>query len=223
MKQDARYDLKAQYRIKMMASLAFVLLVAVLLVRLWPEPRSHERDLVFLPPGETIVVQQIQPTTQQPPRTPPPPRPVHPIPVPDDTILDEMHVEQTDIPPAAGAEQGAEGEADGVPAFVAHAEQGPRSLRLVEPEYPPAAQRAGIRARIVVEVRVDSRGNVEESRIVGRYLLNSNGREQRVSAELGYGLEEAALAAAGRWRFRPALHRGVPVGTITTLTFSFGV
>ncbi|MFV1981585.1 MAG: energy transducer TonB [Rhodothermia bacterium] len=40
---------------------------------------------------------------------------------------------------------------------------------------------------------------------------------------VGFGVEEAALSAADRWRFRPARHGGRVVQTYYTLTFRFGV
>jgi hypothetical protein len=62
---------------------------------------------------------------------------------------------------------------------------------------------------------------VTEATVVGRWRLDDEGRASPV-ASLGYGLDDAALSAAHRSRFRPATHRGEPVPTRTTITFTFG-
>ena len=72
-------------------------------------------------------------------------------------------------------------------------------------------------------VSSDERGNVSEAQVVKRYLVNKDKTERTFVQEIGYGVEEAALAAAGRWMFRPAREGGKIVRSYTTLTFSFGV
>ena len=89
----------------------------------------------------------------------------------------------------------------------------------MEPEYTREARRARIRTEIVVEVQVSPTGQVLSATVVERYLLTP--RRRRVDT-LGYGLEEAALAAARRWRFRPARVNDQPVASFTRITFSFG-
>jgi len=59
----------------------------------------------------------------------------------------------------------------------------------VAPVYSPAAARAGKHGRIVMAVRVDARGDVDEVKV-----LHSTGSSQ---------LDEAAVKAARQWRFAP--------------------
>ncbi len=215
---------RATYPLRMMASLAFTLGLVMLVVRLWPVPdRSASPTTIYrsLAP-EVIALEEIMPTRQARP-APPPPIPPLPVVVPDEIPLEEVDInpdvnrlflEEPGTDPFA-AEGALEGTLAAAPAF----EVGPKPIRFVEPEYTRAARRARIRAEIVVEVQVSPTGQVLSAAIVERYLLTPH--RQRVDT-LGYGLEEAALAAARRWRFRPARVNEQPVSSFTRITFSFG-
>jgi protein TonB len=74
-----------------------------------------------------------------------------------------------------------------------------------------------------VEVLIDEKGRVIESKIVDRFIYEDKDEPPTPVARIGYGIEEAALTAADRWRFRPARHGGRAVQTYYTLTFRFGV
>ena len=63
----------------------------------------------------------------------------------------------------------------------------------------------------------------ESARIVERYLLNRDGSEREAVSEIGYGIEESALAASQRHTFRPAIQGGQRVKSYSTLTFRIGV
>lgn len=78
----------------------------------------------------------------------------------------------------------------------------PRPFVLVPPPYPPLALGDGV---VVVEVRVDEKGQVVEAQAV-------------VSAP---GFDGAAADTARAWRFRPALREGVPVAANVYLVFGF--
>jgi TonB family protein len=64
-----------------------------------------------------------------------------------------------------------------------------------EPVYPESAKAAGVEADVLVELIVDERGDVESARVV---------------RHAGYGLDEAAIVAARRWRFSPRTVNGRP-------------
>jgi protein TonB len=84
----------------------------------------------------------------------------------------------------------------------------PALVTVPKPGYPPIAQRMRVEGVVTVEVLVDEHGTVRDSRVV-----------KRVAQDVG--LNEAALAAAQKARFKPATKEGVPVKMWYTLTFPF--
>ena len=69
----------------------------------------------------------------------------------------------------------------------------------VKPRYPLLARRRGLQGRVVVKVQIDRSGQV---------------RQVVVASSSGYRLlDQAAVKAVQRWRFRPALRQGVAVST----------
>ena len=99
----------------------------------------------------------------------------------------------------------------------------PKPILIAEPEHPRAARRRGIRAEIILQVDIDSRGRVTAHEILSRYLLGDDGQSREPVQALGYGLEDAAVSAAQRWRFRPARKEGKAVASRYVLTMKFGV
>ena len=75
------------------------------------------------------------------------------------------------------------------------------------PRYPTVARRRGIEGTVTLEVRVDGAGLPERVAIA-----RSSGSTL---------LDEAALEAVRRWRFRPALRSGEPVAGIVTVPITF--
>ena len=74
------------------------------------------------------------------------------------------------------------------------------------PAYTDAARRARIEGDIVLEVLFPGAGNL---------------RVVRVVHGLGYGLEQNALDAAAKIRFRPSSQEGRPVDTVAMVRISF--
>ncbi len=217
------------YRLRFLSSLALSLLVVLAFFHFWPHRNAPDLShTIFSVRGKEVVqIEDMAPTRQQA-RKPPPPAPLPPVPVPDDFILPEEELTFTselslETLTDEGPDERTEAGTTGNGALLA-IEEGPRPVRFVEPEYTPAARKRKIRAQIVVEVLVDEHGRVTQARIVERFLLSKNPDEPPVPVDtIGYGLEQAALTAAQRWRFRPARKNGTPVKTFTTLTFRFGV
>ena len=77
------------------------------------------------------------------------------------------------------------------------------------PRYPPAAARAGIEGTVILIIDVDANGNVTNVAVE----KSSRNRD----------LDRAAMEAARKWRFEPALHRGAPVGVWMTLPVRFAL
>lgn len=85
----------------------------------------------------------------------------------------------------------------------------PVVVRRVPPEYPDLAQRAEATGTVEVVVTIDREGFVRDAAVLR-------------SSAIGV-LEDAALDAARRWRFRPARQRGVAVEARTVLRFRFSL
>lgn len=72
----------------------------------------------------------------------------------------------------------------------------PVLLVKIEPAYSEEARKGKVQGTVVLLVEIDANGRP---------------RDIRVRRPLGFGLEERAVEAVGRWRFRPAYRDGKPV------------
>ena len=84
----------------------------------------------------------------------------------------------------------------------------PVVITQVKPEYTPEAMRAKVQGLVMVECVVLSDGTVGNARIIR-------------SLDPVFGLDEQAIAAAKKWRFKPGLMNGRPVPVIVTIELSF--
>lgn len=217
--------IQQRYVLRIMASLAFTLLLLIGVVRFWPASPDAPSDAIYNAAGEeTIQIEEIVPTSQTREQRPPPPAPLPPVVVPNDVIDAVEPIDFTDAHlPIENPGQDATHQ-DGTQTRTVAARQpdvNARLLRYVEPEYPQAARRRDVRAEVVIEVNVNPAGQVTSASIVRRTLLGDEDTASRTVDKLGYGLEEAALAAARQCLFRPAQANGEPVATRTTLTIRF--
>ena len=221
--RDRSWRASETYRLRMLGSMAAALLLCVMLVRYWSMPNAAPVQSYSDVSQDRIQLEEIQPTDQDLRRQPPPPAPLPPEVVPEDELVD-TEIDWSDmaldvVEPGEDAQrrdgQAEEAVSRAQPSTTA------RLLRAPQPTYTEQARDAGIRGRIEVLVAVDARGQVESAHIRNQWEVDAEGREQATGA-LGYGLEEAALAAARRARFRPATADGEPVATQTVITFRFG-
>ncbi len=216
-----------EYRLRILGSLAFSLLLVWAGFRWWPLPGPYEpADINYDVRGQEIITMEEIAQTRQEVKTPPPPAPLPPVVVPDDVVLEDIElVFRDDF--LAIENTGADAEAEiGVPIgdnMSFRADSGPKPVKIVQPKYTREARRKKVRAEIVLEVLVDDRGQVSEIRVIERYLLNKDKTEREAVDIVGYGLEEAAHEAASGWIFRPAREGGKAVRSYTTLIFSFGI
>ena len=95
----------------------------------------------------------------------------------------------------------------GRPAFgqYVYVEELPEATTKVPPVYPAEARRAGVDGTVMVQVLVLEDGTVGECRIV-----------KSVPA-----LDDAAVAAARQWRFKPAMSKGQPVAVWVAVPIRF--
>lgn len=82
----------------------------------------------------------------------------------------------------------------------------PSLLFKVEPEYSEEARKAKFQGTVVLYVVVDEKGQP---------------RELRVVRPLGLGLDEKAIEAVQKWRFKPGLKDGRPVAVAATIEVNF--
>lgn len=230
-------------RLRGLGSLVLSLLLVVGMFRFWPtsdEQSEASNRIAEVRPQEIIELELIEPTVQDftvPPSLPPPPQDVllPPVEVPDNRVIEERVRELELSVPSANAVPNAPPAPPPGPAgpprpastpprpvLVRNPDRSPVPVRFSEPAYPQAARDDGIRARVRIEVLVDERGQVRDTRITERVRLGRGDSEERVSS-LPYGIEQSALAAARRYQFRPARHDGRAVQSYTTITCNFGL
>jgi TonB family protein len=82
----------------------------------------------------------------------------------------------------------------------------PALLYKVEPEYSEEARKAKYQGIVVLYVEVDPAGRAQNVRVLQR---------------LGLGLDEKAIDAVRKWRFRPGLKDGKPVTVAATVEVNF--
>jgi protein TonB len=154
---------------------------------------------------QEIIIENI-PQTQQIERPPPPARPSVPVESEDEDIADDLTIEETDLdsfeawdappPPPEGPRV----------KFIPY-DDPPQPLSSIRPVYPEIAQEAGIEGTVVVQVFVDNRGRVQDTLIL-KGIPNT-------------GLDEAAVAAIKKTRFRPARQRERAVGVWISIPVNF--
>lgn len=76
----------------------------------------------------------------------------------------------------------------------------------VEPEYPETASKAGKEAQVLLEATIDENG-------IPRDIV--------AKTDIGFGFEEAAIAALKKTTFRPATKGGTPISLKVEIPYSF--
>lgn len=89
-----------------------------------------------------------------------------------------------------------------------HVEEDPEAIHLASPRYPEMARKAGLRASLIVRALIDVNGDVIDARVMS------------VTTE-GVGFEEAALEAAYKCKWTPALQSNQPVPCWVSYTVVF--
>jgi len=203
LKKDPQVDLRLKYKKVLEVS---VLAALVLMVGTFYAFKKFD-IAIELPESPDIKIEVMQiPPTQQIQRPPAPPKPAIPIESEDDDLLDDVTIEETvfefgdvdDAPPPPPPEE------DEVYEFFAVSEK-PQIIKKEVPVYPDLARRAQIEGKVVVTVTIDKQGNVEKADIFKSVPM----------------LDEAAIAAAMRCKFKPAKQRDKFVKVKMNIPFDF--
>jgi protein TonB len=195
-------DLKLRYRKVLESSLIVALMVLIILFYSFKQFES----IAQLPESPDIKIEVIEiPPTEQINKPPPPSRPSIPVEADDDELLDDVTIEDTEIifdapedaPPPPPPE-------DEVFEFFAVSEK-PIMLQQAKPEYPDLARKAQIEGIVVVTVTIGKTGLVESAIIFKSIPM----------------LDESALEAAKKCKFKPAKQRDKFVKVKMNVPFNF--
>ena len=156
---------------------------------------------------DQLIIENIDiPQTQQIDNTPPPARPSIPVPSDDEDIADDLTLDELDFddfsnmdappPPPSGPKV----------VFIPY-DDPPVAMTPIRPVYPEIAQEAGIEGVIVVQAFIDEKGRVKETQIL-KGVPNT-------------GLDEAAMDAIRKTRFKPAKQRERSVGVWISIPVNF--
>jgi len=185
-----------------------------------PPPKVEEPPKPKALPKPVVKVDTPKPPTPQPPppNEPPPEQPpAKPVPVvvglslssttsggsfavpTGNTLMgksDTKAVNPADVKPYAAPKYVPAGSAD----------RDPELAQEVKIPYPEEARKAGVEGSVRMKILVDASGVVSEVTVL---------------SGPGYGLNEAARDAVKKFKFRPALKAGEPVGTTMIYTYTF--
>ena len=174
---------------------------------------------------------RAQQMEQDRPRQQPEPKPVQPVETPEPAPVEKVAKQEPPPPVVPAAQPAVEREPQRivpeptpVPAAPVQAPQvrktqpgdlvqagpgvtAPKLTSRIDPRYPASAQKLNKAATVDIRVLVDERGKVLET--------------QRAGAKAGFGFDEAAMDAARRASFSPAMKDGVRVKMWYTLRVSF--
>jgi hypothetical protein len=219
--RDIYYD-ELEHQHRFMLSLIYAELIVLMILKFWPAQVAPPGNFEYSYNDETIYVERAI-VTRQSSAPAAPPKPRIPVPVPNDEVIEE----EIDFPEFDDVFSKLDSDGDqglssvgGEGELVGSPERPPGLIRIVEPTTPDAAKRANIKAQIFVTFLVGTDGEVEDAFISEIRLYD--GDSYKVVDRIGYGLMEATLEAALKWRFRPARDQGEPVKTYVENSFNIG-
>jgi len=209
-------DLRSTYLIRLEIGLILSLLILISAFKLDIQPAEKE-DLVIIDRQEEVFVEEIVQTKQEL-KVPPPPKPVIPVEVPNDEVIEnevinldsELDIDEPFMdlpPPPAKAEEKVEEEEE---VFII-VEQMPELIGGIASlskyiTYPEMALRAQIEGKVIVQFIIDKEGNVQDPKVI---------------RGIGGGCDEIAVKAVKKAKFRPGMQRGKPVMVKYSLPISF--
>ncbi len=210
-----RQSLQKSYRITMELGLILSLTISLLVVRMDFNP-APEKEVIKVETQEEVFIEEIVQTKQEL-KAPAPPRPVVPIEVPNDEVIEDEIIDidaeidfgdVLDVPPPPRPTNDEEEVEDEIFIIV---EQPPvliGGINAIQKKivYPPIAMKAGIQGKVIVQFVIDKQGNVIDPFIV---------------RGIGGGCDEEAIRAVKEANFKPGMQRGRPVQVRYTLPITF--
>ncbi len=199
--KNPKADLRSKYKRFFEINLIISLSLLILAFKYFP---NIEVEKIIQNPGQgPIIIKDVLQTTQTH-RPPPPPKPVIPIAAPINEVLQDIDIAGNDLnqkeninnaPPEVKRDLN-----DFVP-YKEYADFMPEPIGgLTELQkkvvYPEIERRAQVEGKVLVKAYIDEDGNVAKVEIV-------KGVDE--------GLNEAALNAVEKTKFKPGMQRGKPV------------
>lgn len=209
LRKNPNVSLKLRYPIAVRVSMLIGVLMLITLLVAFPRFTAKE----FLEKEIQIEIEQFDiPQTQQFDLPPPPSRPSIPVESENEDLADDVTIEETEL------EDFVEWDAPPPPP-----DEGPR-VRFIPYDdppvplggysaiqrniiYPEIAQEAGIEGTVVIQAFVDKKGKVTDT-VVLKGIPNT-------------GLNEAAMTAIEKTRFKPAKQRDRAVGVWISIPVNF--
>ena len=149
-----------------------------------------------------IQLEQLPPPLQNIYEPPPVPKPKVVVEAETEEEVEEETIEETEF---TGWEREPELPELDVPDFVPY-DTPPQPIKMVKPEYPTFARKAGLEGKVVLQLLVDLDGKVLKAKVIVS--------DHEV-------LSQAAIQAAMKSRFSPALQRDKPVRVWVAQPFEF--
>ncbi len=195
------WELNSRYVRYCMIALVVSMIGHAVYLAYGPAPEAQPYVLV----SPTIEVIDIPPEI----RVPPPPKPIErpklrvDLDITDEPVDQDIDTEPTNIDLNDWKPQPLP---DPDTIFVPY-DTAPDPIKIVKPRYPDLARQAYAEGLVAVQVTIDPTGRVIDAVVIHSNTIDS--------------LEEAALKAARRCLFKPALQRDTPVKSLYILPFKF--
>jgi protein TonB len=191
------------YRQNLERGLVIALLFFILLVYISPHVRVSREEAIV--PNIIISVENV-PVTRQALRKPPPPRPKIPVPSDDETIPEEVTIEETTLKNTYFFSDNT----DGIPVLAGTTRIPAKPIGWTFPKFPEEDKKKGVHGDVKLSILVDSLGKVTEVEV----LENSTGSAR---------CAQAAVEAAYGNRFIPAREGNKVVSSWVIKIYSFDV
>ncbi len=210
-RKDYKVSLKYRYPVMVRGSILFSLLLLVGLSLAFPRFVANQFIDLSAQRNDDDLDVDI-PQTEQFEQPPPPARPSIPVASDREDLADDVTIEDTDFedfiewdapppPPSSGPNV----------KFIAYDDPpvpvggyGAIQRNIV---YPEIAQEAGIEGKVIIQAFIDNKGRVQGMSVL-QGIPNT-------------GLNEAAMAAIKKTRFKPAQQRDRPVGVYISIPVNF--